>query len=194
MPEHAHQGREIDTGVYEVWDNGEIKVKNLRGLINRGGRDCTAHIYRHEGGGWGGARGKKLCELTLMVDEKRMPPTDWLPPEEHLLVEVADFVPKVVEPSRAVQWAKSVTDLRRVTVPVPEVLEPYGRREGEYHGPAPAAPVTSRGLQEEASMLFPGFQVSCIRCGSVNISLTNGTARTYLECESCGTICRIRLP
>src|ERR1035437_4808134 len=125
MPEHAHQGREIDTGIYEFWDNGEIKVKNLRGLINRGGKDCTARIYRHDGGGWGGARGKMLCEITLMVDEKRMPPPDWQPPEEHLLVEVADFVPKVVEPSNAVQWAKSVAEYNRIVNTTPVVpLEP----------------------------------------------------------------------
>ena len=82
---------ELETGVYAVRGNGEVHVPVLRGLVNTGSRDCTAHIYRHEGGSASGPRGRQLCEFTLLVGQQRMPPHGWLPPEEPLIVEVLDF-------------------------------------------------------------------------------------------------------
>lgn len=109
--------REARPGVYMVEENGEFHVDVLDGLINTGSTDCTAKVYRHEGGHRDGPRGKEVAQFTLIRGKLSKAPQQWFPPAEPLIVDVGDFVMDMRSPiERAVEQDKEDELLRKAAV------------------------------------------------------------------------------
>ena len=162
--------------------------------------------------------GELFSQQTVYAGVPTMLTNGFVPADVPLTVRIAGYVPGGVPASVQIppsspaelarreaerQQARDVLYLDRAPRPIRDLPLPQpdsvDRVEAEQAAlrAAHAAGVKygrDAALDQPGAALFPGFIVSCERCRSANVSLdTRPNGKSYLECEDCGNMGRVRL-